>query len=87
MTLTVDQVYTVGQKGQLCIWECDTDLDGLIPYEKPEDEESDEDEDEEEDQEKGEGNQKGGFGRFRFGRATALKLRWNISVYNTCTLL
>ena len=27
------QLYSVSRNGQLCIWESDTDLAGLIPYE------------------------------------------------------
>ena len=27
------QVYSVSCNGQLCVWECDTDLSGLVPYE------------------------------------------------------
>ncbi|XP_042904814.1 periodic tryptophan protein 2 homolog [Parasteatoda tepidariorum] len=27
-------LYTIGKNGQLCVWECSTDLDGLIPKER-----------------------------------------------------
>lgn len=47
------QLYSVSKNGQLCIWECDTDLEGLNPVEEaPAAEGSDEDEETEEDKEK-----------------------------------
>ena len=32
-----DQVYSVCASGRVNVWECDTSLDGLIPYKPPED--------------------------------------------------
>lgn len=29
-------MYTISENGRLNIWECDTELDGLKPYEAPE---------------------------------------------------
>ncbi len=39
-------MYTIGANGQLCVWEADTELDGLIPW--PEGEEKEEEKEEEE---------------------------------------
>ncbi|XP_074651858.1 periodic tryptophan protein 2 homolog [Tubulanus polymorphus] len=42
-------LYTLSSNGQLCVWECNTDLDGLLPFEEKKvtsDEESDLDDDE-----------------------------------------
>ncbi|KAK2188503.1 hypothetical protein NP493_130g01036 [Ridgeia piscesae] len=45
-------LYSVSRNGQLCIWESDTDLAGLIPYEDKENRVSSDEEDEEEAEEK-----------------------------------
>ena len=34
--LDLYKVYSLSSNGQLCVWECDTDLDGLIPWENEE---------------------------------------------------
>ena len=34
--LDLCQVYSLSSNGQLCVWECDTELDGLIPWEDEE---------------------------------------------------
>ena len=31
-------MYTISENGRLNVWECDTDLDGLIPYVAPDNE-------------------------------------------------
>ncbi|KAI0226931.1 Periodic tryptophan-like protein 2 [Lamellibrachia satsuma] len=45
-------LYSVSRNGQLCVWESDTDLTGLIPYEGKEEPMSSEEEDSEEPKEK-----------------------------------
>ena len=51
------KLYTLSDNGQLVVWECDTDLDGLVPYDptkkQKEEEEEDEEIDEEEKKKKG----------------------------------
>ena len=41
------KVYSVSGNGQLNVWEADTDLEGLIPYEQQEESESEEESGEE----------------------------------------
>ena len=52
-------MYSLSSNGQLCIWECDTELDGLIPWEDNEPVEQEEeieiDDDEKEEEDKGKG--------------------------------
>ena len=59
-SLDLCKVYSLSSNGQLCVWECDTELDGLIPREneEPVEEIQEKEPDAEEDNEKASQNSK-----------------------------
>ena len=50
LVIFIYQVYSLSGNGQVCIWEADTELDGLIPYEESDSSDSEDSDDEIEDE-------------------------------------
>ena len=83
----VYQLYSVSKNGQVCIWECDTELEDLKPWQPlvdQKDEDDDDDDDEEEEQDEKERDKKeAGKLRLLFGKSHIRKtLLYSIIVYN-----